>query len=88
MRRFTAAKCLIGLLLVLTLDMTVTEFAKLQSLSDPARRAQLGMAASCTPGLTAMKRGTAVSERLVVLVDCKSGGRVERPSTWFGSKSR
>lgn len=52
--------------------MSLAEFAELQSLSDEARRARFGMSNRCTPSVSAMKPAVANSDRLIVLIDCKS----------------
>jgi hypothetical protein len=71
-------KVLTALLLAFTLDMSAAEFAALQRLPDDARRDRLGMAATCAPGLTAVKGGGAGGDRLTVLVDCKPAGQLGR----------
>jgi len=75
-RRGARGKALATLLLAFTLDMSAAEFAALQRLPDEARRDRLGMAATCAPGLTAMKGGGAGGDRLTVLVDCKPAARL------------
>lgn len=70
---------------MLTLDMSLAEFAELQSLSDEARRARFGLPNSCTPGVSAMKPAVANSDRLIVLIDCKSAEPVQldpKPIRW------
>ena len=66
-----------ALLLVLTMEMSLSEFAELQSLSDEDRRTRLNLPAGCTPGITAMKPAVLSSRRLIVLVDCKSAELVQ-----------
>jgi hypothetical protein len=73
-RREVGWRVFAALLLAFTLDMSAAEFAALQRLPDEARRDRLGMAATCAPGLAAMKGG-AGGNRLTVLVDCKPAGR-------------
>lgn len=57
---------------LLTLDLSVPDFMELQRLDDHGRRVRLGLRAGCTPGLTAMARSPAASNRLLVLVSCPS----------------
>ncbi|HEU4437834.1 MAG TPA: hypothetical protein VFT36_01215 [Methylomirabilota bacterium] len=61
--------------------MTPAEFANLQSLSNDARRARLGMPETCRPGLTAVKMGTKRSGRIAVLVSCHKRQPPSAPST-------
>lgn len=58
------------LLLALTLDLSITEFAELQGLSDEDRRARLGLPAGCRPSLAAI-RPSGATNRVIVLVECK-----------------
>lgn len=74
-RRGARGEALAALLLALTLDMSAAEFAALQRLPDDARRDRLGVAATCVPGLSAMKGSATGTDRLTVLVDCKPAGR-------------
>lgn len=62
----------VALLLVLTMEMSLSEFADLQSLSDEGRRARLALPDGCTPGISAMRPAVVSSQRLIVLIDCKS----------------
>jgi hypothetical protein len=67
-------------LVVLTLEMSVSEFAEVQILSDDARRARFNLPKSCVPGLTALKPAVANSSGLIVLIDCRSGvGTPDQP---------
>ncbi len=67
-------------LVVLTLEMSVSEFAEVQILSDDARRARFNLPKSCVPGLTALKPAVAHSSGLIVLIDCRSGdGTPDQP---------
>jgi hypothetical protein len=59
------------LLLVLTVEMSLAEFAQLQGLSDKERHARFDLPEDCVPGITAM-RSAAGSQRLIVLIDCKA----------------
>ena len=60
------------MMLALTLDMSAAEFAELQRLPAKERREQLGMPATCSPGLTAIKDAPATSGHVTVLVTCKT----------------
>lgn len=62
----------VALLLLLTLEMSASEFAELQSLSDEGRRARLGLPDGCTPGISAMRPAVARFRQLIVLIACKS----------------
>jgi hypothetical protein len=65
---------------VLTLEMSVSEFAEVQILSDDARRARFNLPTSCAPGFTALKRVAADSSGRIVLIDCRSGdGTPDQP---------
>jgi hypothetical protein len=67
-------------LVVLTLEMSVAEFADVQILTDDARRARVNLPKSCVRGLTALKPAVASSSGLIVLIDCRSGdGTPDQP---------
>jgi len=66
---------------VLTLEMSVSEFAELQSLSDEERRARFDLPDGCTPGISAMRAAVVSSQRLIVLVDCKAAEPPEHDLT-------
>jgi hypothetical protein len=65
------------MVIALMLDMSAAEFAALQPLPSQERRDRLGMPATCSPGLTAMKGAVATSAHLAVLVTCKTVPRTE-----------
>ena len=67
-RRYTGAAGIVAAALSGIIYMTPAEFASLQSLSNDARRARLGMPDTCRPGLTAVKMSTKRSGRMAVLV--------------------
>ncbi len=67
----TKAFCGALLLLVLTLEMSVSEFVEVHSLSDDARRARFNLTEQCVPLLRAMKPAVANSSRVIVLIDCR-----------------
>ena len=54
------------------MEMSVSEFAELQSLSDEGRRARFDLPDGCTPSIAAMRPAVMSSQRLIVLIDCKS----------------
>ena len=53
------------------MEMSVSEFAELQSLSDEGRRSRLNLPDGCTPGISAMRPAVLNSQRLIVLIDCR-----------------
>ena len=62
-----------ALILVLTLDASVQEFAELVSLSDDARRERFNLPPACIPIVAAVKPAGPNSSRLTVFVDCSVG---------------
>ena len=54
------------------MEMSLLEFAELQSLSDEGRRARLDLPDGCTPAISAMRPAVVSSQRLIVLIDCKA----------------
>lgn len=62
-----------ALVLVLTLDASVQEFAELVSLPDDARRERFHLPPACTPIVSAVKPASPNSSRLTVFVDCSAG---------------
>jgi hypothetical protein len=69
-RRYLGAAGIVAAALSGIIYMTPSEFAHLQSLSNDARRARLGMPDTCRPGLTAVKMSSKRSGRIAVLVSC------------------
>ena len=80
-RRYTGAAGIVAAALSGIIYMTPAEFASLQSLSNDARRARLGMPDTCRPGLTAVKMSTKRSGRIAVLVRCHERRPPSPPST-------
>ena len=80
-RRYTGAAGIVAAALSGIIYMTPAEFASLQSLSNDARRARLGMPDTCRPGLTAVKMSTKRSGRIAVLVSCHKRRSPSPPST-------
>jgi len=71
-RHGVARASFVALLLVLTMEMSSSEFAELQSLSDEGRRARFNLPDGCRSGISAMRPAVKSSQRLIVLIDCKS----------------
>ena len=80
-RRYPGAAGIVAAALAGIIYMTPAEFANLQSLSNDARRARLGMPDTCRPGLTAVKMSTKRSGRIAVLVRCHERRPPSPPST-------
>ena len=57
---------------ILTLELSAAEFAQLQRLSDPERRARFDLPGSCSPTFTATQSMDARPSRLRVMVECRS----------------
>ena|GEM_PF-5100937 len=80
-RRYTGAAGIVAAALSGIIYMTPGEFASLQSLSNDARRARLGMPDTCRPGLTAVKMSTKRSGRIAVLISCHKRRPPSPPGT-------
>jgi hypothetical protein len=80
-RRYTGAAGIVAAALSGIIYMTPAEFASLQSLSNDARRARLGMPDTCRPGLTAVKMSTKRSGRIAVLISCHKRRPPSPPGT-------
>lgn len=75
-----------ALVLVLTLDVSVQEFAELISLSNDARRERFHLPPVCSPIIGAVKPAAANSSRLTVFVDCSAATTAPsspiEPASW------
>ena len=73
-------RVVLGLTLVVTLDVSVQEFAELLTLSDDARRARFDLPQDCTPIIGAVRPAAPNSGRLTVVVDCRRSTEIPASS--------
>ncbi len=69
-------KVVVCFALIVTLDVSVQEFAELLRLPDDARRVRFELPEDCTPIIGAARPAAPSSGRLKVFVDCKQSTEI------------